>query len=489
MENKDRLDEFLQHKFAEDDPAQRFAFREEYWLQAQTLIEADERRKRRRGLFWWWLAGGLGMALVAVWWMAGGPAESPARAASDTAQPIPAPVQHADKLIGISGESDNAKQPRQELTLNKPLRKEQLPDSSSRIAGNIFKQGSSGIQKPATERAVILIPGSREKESGAKGLGNKVKSRPSTPDASLSLNRNTPEMSIKAALIDPAYAAEGDTEHVTSPSPSGEGRGGVSQARTTNNSEAAERKVPLPTTPLNFLPTIFQLLQRPLPRLSIPRKPALPIAETPPERHRNWRMQLGVIASGSTPTGHLQDESPGIGGGLSARFQRKGSAFSWNADLIWRWRQGGFPDTLDLMDSGQFRYSFGYIWDWPQQRVSGTHWLELPVYVQYRWKTINAELGAMPTLLTAVQGREDRFRQTSLAPDPALTGSQKIRLANRYFTQFSASVFAGAEWQPTNRLGVGLRLHYQPGTLLQSSDFSIPRRGPLWGELRVRFFI
>jgi len=460
MENKDRLDEFLQHKFAEDDPAQRFAFREEYWLQAQTLIEADERRKRRRGLFWWWLAGGMGMVLIAIWWFAGGPAGFSARSTSNTAQPIPAPVQHADKLIGMQRGSDNAKQPHQELTLNKPLQKEQLPDGSSRITGNIRQQGSSGIQKPAREPGIRMTP---------------------------------LETSIKAGLINPTYSAEGDMEHVTSPSPSGEAeRDGVSPKQPTNNSEAPERKGPAsktPTTPLNFLPTIFQLLQRPLPRLSIPRKPAPPIAETPPERHRDWRMQLGVIASGSTPTGHLQDENPGIGGGLSARFQRKGSAFSWNADLIWRWRQGGFPDTLDLIDSGQFRYSFGYIWDWPQQRVSGTHWLELPVYVQYRWKTINAELGAMPTLLTAVQGREDRFRQTSLAPDPALSGSKKIRLANRYFTQFSASVFAGAEWQPTNRLGVGLRLHYQPGTLLRSSDFNIPSRSPLWGELRVRLFI
>ena len=330
-------------------------------------------------------------------------------------------------------------------------------------------------------------------KSGAEGLQSKIKSGPSPPDASLSLSMIPLEMSIKGGLINPIYPTEGDTEHITSPSPSGKaGRGGVSQTQPTNNSDAPDRKGPAsktPTTPLNFLPTIFQLLQRPLPRLSIPRKPAPPIAETPPERHRDWRMQLGVIASGSTPTGHLQDENPGIGGGLSARFQRKGSAFSWNADLIWRWRQGGFPDTLDLIDSGQLRYSFGYIREWPQQQVSGTHWLELPVYAQYRWKTISAELGAMPTLLTAVQGREDRFRQTSLAPDPALSGSQKIRLANRYFTQFSASVFAGAEWQPTNRLGVGLRLHYQPGTLLQSSDFNIPRRGPLWGELRVRFFI
>jgi len=459
MENKDRLDEFLQHKFAEDDPEQRFAFREEFWLQAQTLIEADERRKRRRGLFWWWLAGGLGMALIAVWWPAGGPAGSPARSTSDAAQPIPAPVQHADKWTGMQRESDNAK-PSQELTLNKPLQEEQLPAGSSRIAGNIIKQGSSGIQKPATEPGISMTP---------------------------------LETSIKAGLINPTYSAEGDTEHVTSPSFSGKAeRGGVTQTQPTNNSEIQERKGPAtktPSTPLNFLPTIFQLLQRPLPRLSIPRKPAPPIAETPPERHRDWRMQLGVIASGSTPTGHLLDENPGISGGLSARFQRKGSAFSWNADLIWRWRQGGFPDTLDLIDFGQLRYSFGYIRDWPQQQVSGTHWLELPLYAQYRWKAINAELGAMPTLLTAVQGREDRFRQTSLAPDPALSGSKKIRLANRYFTQFSASVFAGAEWQPTNRLGVGLRMHYQPGTLLQSSDFNIPSRGPLWGELRVRFFI
>ncbi len=52
MEN---IDELMRVKFESDNPADRFEFREEYWEQAQALLEAEEarRRKRRRWLLWW----------------------------------------------------------------------------------------------------------------------------------------------------------------------------------------------------------------------------------------------------------------------------------------------------------------------------------------------------------------------------------------------------------------------------------------------------
>ena len=61
MEN---LDDFMRKKFDTDAPVERFEFREEYWEQAQALLEAEEqrRRKRRRWLIWWIFAG----LLVAV---------------------------------------------------------------------------------------------------------------------------------------------------------------------------------------------------------------------------------------------------------------------------------------------------------------------------------------------------------------------------------------------------------------------------------------
>ena len=65
MEN---IDDFMQRKFDSDDPAERFPFREEYWEQAQALIEADEqrRRKRRRFLFWWFSGAAL-IGVGALW--------------------------------------------------------------------------------------------------------------------------------------------------------------------------------------------------------------------------------------------------------------------------------------------------------------------------------------------------------------------------------------------------------------------------------------
>jgi hypothetical protein len=231
------------------------------------------------------------------------------------------------------------------------------------------------------------------------------------------------------------------------------------------------------------LPLPFPLLSRPLPELAQLPLPAAP-AEAP-ERLRNWRWQLGFAASGGSALGHLENERTGFGAGLSTRLDRRGKPYSLNADLLWRFRPGGLSDS-SLASQEILGYSFGYILDQTQQRVAGTHWLELPLYFQYHLNVVNFNAGLNPALLFLVQGREEQTRQTSLAPAPEVLVNKRIRLENRYFTKLNVSAFAGVDWQPTRQLSIGFRLHYQPGRIRTGANATSPGRSPVWADVRVR---
>ena len=62
MEN---IDDLMRQKFDSDDPGERFEFHEEYWEQAQTLLEKEEDKRRRR----FWLIIGLVLAMALLAWL------------------------------------------------------------------------------------------------------------------------------------------------------------------------------------------------------------------------------------------------------------------------------------------------------------------------------------------------------------------------------------------------------------------------------------
>ncbi|MBK8968812.1 MAG: hypothetical protein IPM36_19505 [Lewinellaceae bacterium] len=234
---------------------------------------------------------------------------------------------------------------------------------------------------------------------------------------------------------------------------------------------------------LDQLPLPFPPLALPPPGLE-----PLPLAPPPaaaPERLRTWRWQLGVAAGGGTALGHLEHERTGFDAGLSARLHRRGAPWSLNTDLIWRFRPGGLSDTA-LSSVEQLKYSFGYTLERTEQRITGTHWLEWPLYLQYHLNVVNVEAGFMPSLMLFVQGRQERTQQTSLAPEPIVLERPRIRLENRWFARVHAGAFAGVAWQPTGQLSLGLRMHYQPGRIRTGSDIDLPKQSPVWWDLRVR---
>lgn len=456
MENKDRLDEFLQRKFAEDQPEQRLAFREEHWLQAQALIEAQE-RKRRRGFWWWWLGAGLLALLLAGWWFFAEGGLQPQRFAG---------------------------------TANVPARDSAKTTIGSEIPGN----QDAGLRKPERLAAVHGVGEQTEKRApfATKDFSEKQKfpeqARSATPVETRGGNVNPKQFFEKnaAAGTDPVHALppEKTAANTAANSPDVDPellQPGIVPAP---ENPVSENTAQVGWTDLDQLSLPFPLLEQALPNLE-----PLPLAPPPaaaPERLRTWRWQLGLAAVGGSALGHLENERTGFGAGLSARLNRRGKPYSFNADLIWRFRPGALSDTT-LGTVEQLKYSFGYTLDQTSRRVAGTHWLELPLYLQYHLNVINFEAGLMPSLLLFVQGRQETTRQSSLAPEPIVLENTRTRLENRWFARLHAGAFAGVEWQPTDQLHLGLRMHYQPGRILTGSlDTPIPKRSAVWMDLRVR---
>lgn len=451
MENKDRLDEFLQRKFAEDQPEQRLAFREEHWLQAQALIEARE-RKRRRGFWWWWMGTGLLALLLAGWWFFAEGGLSP----QNFAGTVHAPAQ--ERTGKTTGPENPESQGKRESTPG------QMPG---------LHRGGATTEKEELLASKIFSEKQNVPEP-ARAAARKARANPAQSvekNAAVGSNAVSPLFEEKIA-VRTAVNTPDDQEELQ-----------PSAVVPVPEKPAPEKTARVAWANLDLLSLPFPSLAPPLPGLE-----PLPLAPPPaeaPERLRIWRWQLGMAAVGGAALGHLEDERTGFGAGLSARLNRRGKPYSFNADLIWRFRPGALSDsTFDTVE--QLKYSFGYTLDRTSQRVAGTHWLELPLCLQYHLNVVNFEAGLMPSLMFFVQGRQETTRQSSLAPEPMVLENQRIRLENRWFARLHAGAFAGVEWQPTDQLHLGLRMHYQPGRILTGSDIDLPKRSPVWWDLRVR---
>lgn len=482
MENKDRLDEFLQRKFAADDPEQRFAFREEYWQQAEALIEAAERRKRRRGLFWWWwLTGGAG-ALLLAWALLGNgwngfrrpAAAAPAvsvttegRKSQQTEAAPPAPgsespketaVQTANPVRRSGGSASLPAGQSSAFGVKKPVHGADVsalqpaPHSPATALETASLPATALPSSPGSE-AVVPVAGQNPVETTAEDFGNLI---PSTRDRNLNPVQKTGQA--------PAFGRVPETQ---TPLP-------VFKSR-----EAPSDLIFLPPV------SITHLHRRPAPFVAPEFAPAPAEEKMIPRRRWNW--QLGVVASVSATYGDLNKKDFGPGFGLTARLALGDSPFSLNTDVLWRARRTLTDNVYD--EASTDRYSFGYIRDIRIRKASATQWLEIPISLQYRRRQFGAELGLMPVQLLTLRGEERLFRQSTLQPAEVLVESRGVKLDNKNYPETGLSLFGGLEYRPVSRLGLGLRVHVQPGRPWRALEPGDVRQSPLWIDLRARLFL
>lgn len=472
MEN---IDDFMKKKMLDDAAGggQRFEFREEYWLQAESLIVAQEQRKRRRRFFWWLSSGFLLLAFaVGAWyaWLQPNTGEQSGLSASSdmprtTATQLPA----GDTLY------HPAAAPQTGNTYTSPAT---TSSTENKQPGFTQTQGASSNPANAGHRAdnAASLPqkATAHSTSGRNQAGSPRAGAASFKGSSTDLQpaKTGPASAVSSVeKTETAVPGTADKQALTSEPAAGNG--------TTTPQPAFEGSDNKPLTLPQLLPTLLRYLQPVPPRLPAgSTAPPEPVAQTnkPPDADRKFH--LGIMAFGSAYAPAASTQRWGAGAGISASW-RLGNAWSVQVSPMWRMRtMGAFTEEWQPQNSSQLRYSFGYELSEYSLEGTATHWLEIPVGVQWRHLPWTAEAGIAPGHLLVVQGRKATATEDSFTPRK--TTREWVKLDQAPFYKNYVAVYAGGRFALTNRLSLGVRVYYLGGDFRRQSPEYTPPRQTIW---------
>lgn len=454
MEN---LDDLMRKKFASDDPAGRFEFREEFWEQAQVLIETDEaqRKKRKRRILWWWfLCAGLALGCwqLAEWSSRREHSTEQSRQTTDTQDDIGAAgakTQPAsdDKHASTAGSGQPASgvldkdtpatpQPRvTNSTNNTPDNQQHTTNSKDQSAGRRTK-GQSGPTPPASP----------------KDKGNSIKKGADT----------TPPTSTAPQAFAPPGSNNDNTgnshaaEAVGKPGPQNNASG--VPATGTDSSVVQTTAPDAVMSPAGLLPTLSGLLD--LPQRS-PDLPGVVVENTAIKPHRESKWRFGIEASGSFGQASLDNKRWGASAGIVAQ-RRLSPALSVSTGIRWRYLAGAWARDTTPGESAQLRYGFGFVHDEWNLRSRGQHLLEVPLALRWKRNQLALEAGVSAGWLAGVRGELVQRHSESLQSGVRIDKSGTW-LSTAPFYRFVPGIFAGAEWNPIRRMGITIEGNWRPG--------------------------
>ena len=487
MEN---IDDFMQRKFESDDPAERFPFREEYWEQAQVLIEAEElrRRKRRRFLFWWFF-GGLLMGAGALWLWSDQPWQTTEMASRNGANQ-PGIVSPASPAVSNNA-PDRIVSPATDMA--QPTGASPQPDSDKNTK-NIDHQQNR------VEESLFNTTANQQKVKGnisASALPHK-QIQTSAPSAHKSRATRTtgtlePVKNIRSSVITSNPGAP-STENKT-------GQNAIVQSKTEHTPDLAvlvqmdaaatsadaqsgtDPALTVQRIRLTVLELPFPLAVQPGTNLVLKKRPkyAADVINPTPDR----RFVFGAGASVS-----YWKNGPGYAADIFGNY-RLNTRWSLSAGLRLRYvplaEAGPLPDSSENI-SVQYRYSFGFERTALERTTLGLHYLEIPLAARWQQGRLGLEAGVAPGVLVQVRDRVTETRETSL------TGLET--LANRLvsgektnFRRIHFNTFVLAEWRVVSGLGLTLRGNYRSGSVWKPVEDVVSEKGA-WGldmGLRWRF--
>jgi hypothetical protein len=487
MEN---LEDFMRRKFDTDDPAARFPFQEEYWEQAQALLEAEEarRRKRRRWLLWWFFGGLLALG-GGVLWLWGGDSV----AASASSSPRQDSVAHAP----IGGQAARGVElPSAGFSgLEKPAR-----DSvflSQNVENQNFVPKAAAPNAPASSALTLNVPNPKSADDRPQmspqntlrpaeetAAADKIPSKNPRPSTDIAGQRAQGQAgadprsdTIQAQGARPAGGLENGTDEVIF-SPKNLPPVGADSAAARPKSRAPFLLLEMLALPMREVAPV-----PPAPTLRAVAPPQKPLPNAPgrAEKPSKWAFDAWSAAT-------VQQSSPDgkqVGGAAGIRAARRwGQHWSGALGLGLRFVPGDWSgDSLQALESSQLRYSFGVERVDYQRSSLGLAFVELSPSA--RWQRGRWAVGAGPTLgfLVAAPQRTVKTQEASLT---GVTRSRAFGLGERgAYRQGYWGVFGEAECALSGRWGLLARGHYRFGDPRKEAAALL---GGLWGvDVGLRF--
>jgi hypothetical protein len=450
----DQLDDFMEKKLNSESSIQRFEFKEEFWLSAQQMIEAEEEKERsnKRGFWWWrWLLLGIGL-LGLVYILYGNGSESHVELRSQ--------FQSSSVLSTTTINSETTiKNPTKAVeSLENPSISAQFPSftnlTSKKSVVNPLNNSSIGSNSLSLPNGLNLSIEANESHHDVP---------PTEPIVGTKNNRD------ELPQIEPVIDGKNNRDELPQIEPVIDGK---------NNRDELPQIKQIILTNDNY----FDLPLREKPIQKLPNKPIQPINQStnqpisPIYQSINLPILPVIISKKFVSIGvkgaygvRLKDLSSYAYGLTSEiRMNRK---ISFHTDLLIR------KINLLELDSNiagyeisRIRtYAFGFVDKIQRQKASSVNYLEIPISVSYNWKRFSIEAGLLTAFRLKAKGQVEQYK--ALQYDQSFGGNSFAdqydnslgvqKSINTDFVKYYWSAFYGVECHILPRLSIGTRYQYR----------------------------
>ena len=432
----------LRNTLANDYPENRFEFREEYWLQAQALIESHERKRKRRAVLWIMSALLIASGVLFYYYDR-----------DSSGQPTPAT------------EPQPAVLPSESLPMARTT-----PEMSPAPTQNAIEPVKNNLY------SIDSKENSREYNPASVSKSNPI-------PATISKSNPNPALSTGASQKTALQQSVHSDSHIE-----------VTQPLSTTSPDSEQSLAIKPQLPheLSFIDApgipadIKSISQESVPVIivSLPDQRKAISAAPLTEVHHQRRINIGGMMALGTRSGIFKDEQPTVAAGMTARYSMN-ERWSLNADLNWRrWKGTGVSGLLSsnnpaLEYIGVFNedvvrtYSFGYNQTRTTTTLRSIHFVELPVYIERHFHRFSAEAGVQIACIAFTKSAINQYQSQSLdmAELKTLSASDFSTNQDKYLKSLIPGLLAGVNYQPSKHWSIGVRGSWKAAENAYSANF------------------
>lgn len=494
MEN---IDDLMRQKFDSDNPGERFEFQEEYWEQAQALLEQEEDKRRKR---WWlffalillisllgWLL--LGKALGGAGWSHNEESKLSNNLNPQTEAPSMEPTTSQNAVTKLQDSPENQSNTGNQLKNNSQSSNSNQPihkfESSLSSLEHIDNQ-KAGNESQSARNAGKVKHGAGNNPVAPKGKG------PNTPATSRRLEDNKKELEVSGTSNSPnpsnaqAHLSNPQSTNTNNPSPITNDLSPVTNNQSPNppiiKQLVPTNNLPIPPGILSWPVRVFQLRTIPFVAKELIAEQIKPV--------ENKRFSLGLSLAGSAYQADTLGRWAGWAIGAFGDYRLNKN---WSVMLGAQWRfVPGYGATADSSNPDrveQLRYSFGFKKEYWKRETRGLHYLEIPLSARWNQKRWGLEAGAATGLIFLVQNKTIHTTESSLEPKKT-TVNKWVRGDVAAYNTLYFNGFFGAEYRLTNRVSLMARGQYRFTPVFKSASDGEKNRGlgNLDLGLRLRLF-
>ncbi len=426
----------------------RHPFLEQYWLDAEKLIEAEERRRR---FFGWLAAAGLAILLAGSWYFL---KKNEAAKLTQT-------------VVAQQVETDFSKNENIESTPN--LTEQQISSQyqnsnptthgsaslANRLIRNQLKSEVESTNQPITNNQ-STNPGVISKNSSLISVNDIRNVGGEADESSVSHFSDEARKTVDDGQPIPNLIRELTAKNFDSPSTES------LEIQEPSAPESSSSQAVLPSFAVDFLPNPLKFVHfSKIDRLEMAKVEAKfdNISKVVKSKNpSNW--SFGLLGGGYFMPENLGKKNQF--GGAAGVFAEKKLVKNWSAfsEIRLRFRPDEQRDSDKNETSERRRYSFGFERDTFSLARKSAFWLEIPLGLRFSKNKLATNFGFAPGFLTGIRGLRESFSQSSFERDLKKTASDQVWMADENYKKSYFSLFAGADFQLNRSFAATFRANY-----------------------------